>query len=48
MTPLTEEYEWSKLTQTLDSATSTMSLFLPSNASKFITHTPLSLEKIVQ
>jgi hypothetical protein len=38
---------WSKLTQKLDSATSTMSLFSSSNANKFITHTPLSLERIV-
>jgi hypothetical protein len=54
MTPLTEESEyiliivWSKLTQKLDFATSKMSLFSPNNASKFITHTLLLLEMIVQ
>jgi hypothetical protein len=35
---------WSKLTQKLDSATSTMSLFSPNNANKFITNTPFPLE----
>ena len=39
---------WSKLTQKLDSATSTISLFSLSNVSKFITHTPLPLKIIVQ
>jgi hypothetical protein len=39
---------WSKLTQKLDSAMSTMSLFLLSNVSKFITHTHLYLERIIQ
>ena len=39
---------WSKLTQKLDSVTLMISLFLPNNVSKFITHTPLSLERIVQ
>jgi hypothetical protein len=39
---------WSNLIQRLGSATSTMSLFSPSNASKFITHTILLLEMIVQ
>jgi hypothetical protein len=39
---------WLKLKQRLDSATLMMSFFLPINASKFITHTLLSLEKIVQ
>jgi hypothetical protein len=32
----------------LDSVMSTMSLFSPSNANKFITHTPFPLEMIVQ
>jgi hypothetical protein len=35
-------------TQNLDSAMSMMSLFSPSNASKFITHTPLPLKRIAQ
>jgi hypothetical protein len=54
MTQLTEESNyipimfWSKLTQNLDFAMSMMSLFLPSNTSKFITYTPFSLEMIVQ
>jgi hypothetical protein len=39
---------WSKLIQKLDSATSIMSLFSPSNANKFITHTLFLLERIVQ
>jgi len=39
---------WLKFIQMLDSATSMMSLFLPNNASKFITHTLLSLEMIIQ
>jgi hypothetical protein len=39
---------WPKLIQRLDSATSIMSLFLPSNANKFITHTLFPLERIVQ
>jgi len=38
---------WSKLIQRLDFAMSTMSLFLLSNANKFITHTLICLEKIV-
>jgi len=37
---------WSKLIQKLDSATSIMSLFSPSNAN--ITHTLFLLERIVQ
>ena len=39
---------WSKLTLKIDSATSTISLFSPSNARKFITHTPFPLERIGQ
>jgi hypothetical protein len=39
---------WPKLVQMLDSATSMMSLFSPSNANKFITHTFFPLERIVQ
>jgi hypothetical protein len=38
---------WSKLIQRLDSAISTMSLILPSNVNKFITHTLFFLEMIV-
>jgi len=38
---------WSKLTQRLNFATSTMSLFCLSNANKFITHTLFHLEMIV-
>jgi hypothetical protein len=38
----------SKLIQSLDLATLMMFLFLPSNANKFITHTLLPLERIVQ
>jgi hypothetical protein len=38
---------WSKLIQMLDSAMSMMSLFLPSNASKFITHILRPLKRIV-
>jgi hypothetical protein len=37
-----------KISLKVDSAMSTMSLFLPSNVSKFITHTIFSLERIVQ
>jgi hypothetical protein len=54
MTPLTEKSEkitimvWLKLIQSLDSTTSMMSLFSSSNASKFISHTPFSLERIIQ
>jgi len=39
---------WSKLIERLDSATSTISLFLQSNVNKFITYTVLPLENIVQ
>jgi hypothetical protein len=39
---------WSRLIQKLNFATPIMFLFLPSNASKFITHTLFSLELIVQ
>ena len=39
---------WSKLTQKLDFAMSTISLFSPSNANKFITHIPFHVERIVQ
>jgi hypothetical protein len=38
---------WSKLIQRLNFTTSTMSLFLLSNANKFITHTLFHLERIV-
>ena len=36
---------WSKLIQKLDFAMSMMSLFSPSNVSKFITHTIIPLER---
>jgi hypothetical protein len=39
---------WLRLIQKLNFATPMMSLFLPSNASKFITHTLFPLEMIVQ
>jgi hypothetical protein len=54
MTPLTDESEyilimvWSKLIQRLDSVMLMISLVSPSNASKFITHIFLPLERIVQ
>jgi len=54
MIPLTKKSKyilimvWSKLIQRLDSATSMMFLFSPSYASKFITYTPIPLERIVQ
>jgi len=38
---------WSKLTQMLDSAMSTMCLFLLSNARKFIIHTHVALEMMI-
>jgi hypothetical protein len=39
---------WSKLIQMLDTTKSTMSLFSPNNANKFIIHILLPLEIIVQ
>jgi hypothetical protein len=54
MTPITEESEkitimvWLKLIQSLDSTTSTMSLFVSSNTNKFFTYTPFFLEMIIQ
>jgi hypothetical protein len=39
---------WLRLIQKLNFATPMMFLFLPSNASKFITYTLFSLEMIVQ
>jgi len=54
MIPLIEKSEqisimvWSKLKQGLYFAMSTMSLFLPRNASKFITYTLIPLENIIQ
>jgi hypothetical protein len=41
-------YDPLKSTQKLDTATLTMSLFSQSNPNKFITHTPLPLERIDQ
>jgi hypothetical protein len=40
--------DWAKLIQGLDSTMSTMYLFLSSNANKFIIHTLLHLERIIQ
>ena len=54
MTLITEESEkitimvWLKLIQSLDSTTSTMSLFVSSNTNKFFTYTPFFLEIIIQ
>jgi hypothetical protein len=54
ITPITEESEkitimvWLKLIQSLDSTTSTMSLFVSSNTNKFFTYTPFFLEMIIQ